>query len=320
MTARPSAAPAALLTLLLLAACGPEPGGVPGQAEAPVGAEAAEDGPRAIYERHLVFVSRSRDSSLAVPLMFRTTSSPATVRNEVRGWLARGGEWDPFFLDAWTTGPRRSPWRILPRGPLRLVVGPGDALERVAFSQGARELELVPGEVLADWAGPRGEAVRVHEADLTLSSRRVAGWLLDMARGWTEPNPGPGDLVILTSGDSLQVVMEAETETTSAEIPTPWRGWARMDFEDRLWDRVSTQWSGVRTFEPARRQIPAGWTLATGDSTLVGTLTVTSSDLAAGAGEGPMRPVEAVFEVEGILRLFDREFPVQGVLRHSQRF
>jgi hypothetical protein len=306
---------------LALAAQGCEPtpadeGAVASSAEEP---EAVSDAPRAVYERHLVFLADRTDSTLAVPISFRTGANDASVHREIRAWLNRSGTWDPFFMDAWVSGPNRSPWRILPRGPLRLVVGQADALERVVFREGARQLEVRPGEALADWAGPAGEAVRIQEGSLNLAERRVDGWVLDFARGWTEPAPPPGAVFLLVSGDTLQVVLQAEREASDAESSTPLRAWARIDFRDQLWDRVGSRWSEARTFEPARRQFPAGWEMASGDSTFLGSLEVRGSDLAAGAGAGPILPMEAVFGVAGTLTLQGRVFPVHGIVRHTQR-
>jgi len=280
----------------------------------------AEDGPREFFERHLVFVSSRSDSTLMVPLSFRAAANDQNVAREVRAWLDRSGEWEPFFMDVWRTAPSRSPWRILPRGPLRLIVGPQDALERVVFEEGPRRLELSPGTSLSEWAGPGGEAIRVQEGSLVLSDRRVDGWILDIARGWREPSAPPGDLAFLASGDSLQMVLQGQTEEGDLEGETLWRAWARIEFRDQLWDRVIVKWTGALTYEPARRQIPDGWSLSTADTTLVGTLDVRSSDLATGAGDGPMLPVEAVFEVTGTIRVEGRDFPVHGVIRHAQRF
>ena len=61
------------------------------------------------------------------------------------------------------------------------------------------------------------------------------------------------------------------------------------------------------------------WDLAGEDPPLSGHLDVVSSYMEPGEGEGPVLPVEALYHVQGTLRLEGREFPVRGFLHHLQR-
>jgi hypothetical protein len=75
----------------------------------------------------------------------------------------------------------------------------------------------------------------------------------------------------------------------------------------------------TNAFQPARRDVPVSWTISSPDGELQGTLEVSSADVRAGQGSGPVLPVQALFEVEGTVTIEGRTFPVRGLFRHEQR-
>jgi len=270
------------------------------------------------YERHIVFLTFQGDSTLLVPWTFAAQTKPEGVDREVRGWLARSGTWDPFLAHRWEAPANSAPWRILPQGPVRLVVGQGDALETIIFQEGGRNLEVNLGELLVEWSGRRAQTFRVHEGTLLLSDRTVEGTVLDVTRAWAAGDTPPGDWGILLSGDSLQVVMEDQAPRSGPEGGA-FSVWARVEFLNRQWQEVRLLWSDVRAFEPARRDVPMSWEIQTSDGDLVGSLNTLSPFLEAMEGDGPMLPVDALYQVSGNLTLAGRVFPVQGFIRHIQR-
>jgi hypothetical protein len=313
-----------LLSVVLLVAgtaCGEaEPGDEPlREGGASPSAQPTDTGAAGTYERTLIFLGASADSVLAVPFSFRTVASADGVERQAWAWLDRGGAWEAFFKDSWSTGPTRVPWRLHPRGPIHLVVDQGDIFERVIYEEGPRSLELIPGEVLSDFAGPRGGTYRLQEGALLLGEGRIDGYVLDASLAWRQPAVPAADLVLVVSGDALQVVLAGDDGQPEDGAATPWRAWVRMDFVDRGWEEVDVRWTGSRDFEPARRPVPDGWTWVSPDSAFSGELLIRSSHMEAVEGSGPILPVEAVFEVEGTVTVEDREFPVYGVVRHTQR-
>jgi len=270
------------------------------------------------YERHIVFLTFQGDSTLLVPWSFTARTRPDGVERRARGWLARGNSWDPFFSEEWKDPPNAAPWRVLPHGPLRLIVGLGDALETIIFQEGTRNLEITLGELLVEWSGQRAQGYRVHEASVLLGDRRVEGYLLDMTRGWTDDGDPPGDWGILLSGDSLQVVMEDLAPSSNPEGGA-FSLWARVEFLERRWQGVRLAWSEVRAFEEARRDVPLRWGIQSPEGDLSGALATVAPHLEAGTGAGPILPVDALFQVEGNLTLAGEDFPVRGFIRHLQR-
>lgn len=309
-----------LALLLALGACraGESPPPQKGTTDGEAGAERNFQG--RIYERNFVFTTLGRDTAFVVPWLFTVRTRPGGVERHIRGWLARGETWDAFYDEVWEGPPSRAPWRILPRGPLRLVVGENDAVENIVFEAGPRALELELGEALAEWAGPEGETLRIHDGSLYLADRRLPGLILDMARSARADQPAPGDWMFLVSGDSLQMVVERPftARTAPADSLATYRAWARLDFRTLQWPEVRVTWSEVRSYEPARRDVPQAWTLSGGEPALAGTITAETARLQAGDGAGPTLPVDAVFLVAGDLVLQGRTFPVRGFVRHAR--
>lgn len=269
------------------------------------------------YERHIVFLTTRGDSTLVVPWSFTARTRPGAVDRTIKAWLARSDTWDPFLAERWESPPTRVPWRILPRGPARLIVGEGDALERIYFEEGPRRLEVALGDLLAEWTGPRAQTFRIHEGITVLASGEVPGIILDMARAWSSEDPTPGDWAFLISGDSVQVVLEEQAKVPGQEGGT-FSGWGRVEFSDRQWQGIRLVWSETRSFEPARRDVPMAWEIQDDGTGMGGDLTAVAPFLEAEEGDGPVLPVDALYQVSGTLSLDGRAYPVQGMMRHSQ--
>lgn len=304
-----------VLTLWAALACSGEP--APPEAATDPVADSAPVAPAIVrsFERDVVFLTTARDTTLLVPWLLEATSRPDGVDRTARAWLLRGGDWEPFLDQHWSTPPTRVPWRILPVGPLHLVVGPDEALERLIFDAAPRELEVALDEPLVEWTGRQGEVFRILEGGLLLGGRRSSGVVLDLSRGGESDRPPPGDWALLVSGDSLQLVLHATPE----DGENLYEGWARLDFRELSFPQLEVAWADVRAFERARRDVPVAWTLQEESPSVQGRLDVVTAHLETGEGEGPLLPVDALFEVSGSLTLEGSDYPVRGLFRHTQR-
>ena len=191
-------------------------------------------------------------------------------------------------------------------------------VDGIIYEEGPRSLELALGSLLTRWGGPRGEVFQLLEASLYLSDQRLGGIALDMARGSSADTPRGGDWAFLTSGDSLQVVIQGDGEHEGDPVPG-YRGWARLEPEDLQWSSLVVEWVETRAFQPARRDVPVSWIFSSPEGDVSGTLYVSSAEVQAGQGSGPVLPVHALFEVEGTISIQDRAFPVRGLFRHERR-
>ena len=270
------------------------------------------------FEQNFVFADMSGDSVFLVPWLIRSRSLPESVRREARGWLARSGTWDAFYTEEWTTPPSRAPARFLPFGNLRLLVQEGDVVDGIIFDDGTRSLELVFGDVRASWGGPRGETVELLEGAAYLAEERVEGVILHLARASAGAHPPGGDWALLLSGDSVRVVLAADSEH-GGEVAPLYRGWADLNGTGLQWPELNVEWTATQGFPPARRDVPASWRVWSDDGTFDGELRAISSDIQPGVGPGPLLPVRALFEVAGEISTDEGDFPVHGLLVHERR-
>jgi len=271
--------------------------------------------PLRIYERAFAFHASDGDSALAVTWLFEHDDLGSSVSRDARGLLLRGGVWDAFFAAAIEGPASESPWRLMPEGPMRLVVGSGDRVDRVVYEQDERLLELEFRGSLASWTGRRGGSFTVEEAAVVLGGRAVPGLALDLSRAWIPDEAPAGDWAFLTSGDSIAIVLQAPRSSRDANA---WQGWVLRGGDEMLLPEVTLDWAEARAFDEARRDVPIAWSLTTPQGELAGSFQVRAVDLRALPGEGPLLPVRGVFDVTGAVLLDEVERPVAGILFHTQ--
>ena len=304
---------ASLVLSLLLYACD---GDAPAPPVAQQGLQPSESAERnfedGLYERNVVFMTVGADSAIIVPWFFRASSSEEGVEREVEGWLRRRGLWEPFFRDQWSSEPTRTPSRIQPRGPMDLVVGVTGSLERILFAEGPRQLEVVIDEGMSDWSGNRGETFRIHQGAALFGDQRVDGIVLDMNRARFRDGPEPGEWMFLAGPGRLAILVESPGGSPA------YTGWGRRGEEEFRWPEVEVIWRSVRSFEEARRDVPDEWELRSPNGNLVVTLVNAGMELRVAAGEGPILPVDGVFQVTGTVVLAGDSLEVRGLVRHVQ--
>lgn len=269
--------------------------------------------PGTTYQRTIVFIEISGDSAQLAPWDFENRVETDSVHRSVRGWLARAGQWRLFMEDEWATVATRAPWRIVPRGPARLVVGLEDVLEEIYYREGVRDLSLKLGRTVTEWSGQRGSTYRILEGALRLADVETEGLVLDAFAVRAADNAGSAELGVLVGDDRLQLVF-ANLEGSGRH-----RAWARRDTLEFFWPEVEVTWEETRGFERARRGVPVLWHIESEDGMLSGSFESVSSHLQALDGPGAILPVLAVYEIAGRINIGEEELAVKGFLRHFQR-
>lgn len=291
-----------------------EPPGTEGDRGAPGAATADfEATPGTIYQRTIAFIETSGDSALLVPWDFENRIEADGTQRAIRGWLGRAGQWRLFMEDDWVTGPTRAPWRIVPRGQARLVVGHQDVLEEIYYREGVRDLSLRLGETVVEWNGQRGATYRLLEGSVRLGDVETRGLVLDAFAVRTSGAGESAELALLIGGDRFQLVL------ANLEGPGRYRAWARQDTLELFWPEVEVEWGETRSFERARRDVPVVWRIESGDGRLSGEFESVTSHLQTQNGDGAILPVLGVYEVAGLFRVDGEEVAVRGFLRHFQR-
>lgn len=270
-----------LILAAVLAAPGCERGATP---DASTG-----DAPRAalpapaLYERSLVFVGHG-DEPVGAVLDFSVLDSGSVVVRTVRGWL--GGEaWTSVAEEAWRMEPMRDPWRIVPHGPLRLVAGDDQRIEKLILEREVAPLRLAPGADLAAATPSPTLDYILRRARLGIGGEEHTGVLLDVQRvralADTIAARG-GDEAIVLTGDADEAVVLVGGQAT----------WIPRDGRSRTVEGVQLIPAG-----------PARWRITTPRGILVGELAV----VAGAAGPAPRA-------VRGWIERAGRRSPVSGVM------
>jgi hypothetical protein len=271
-----------------------------------------------VYERNFVFAAVDEDSVFIVPWMMLATETPDSVQREVHAWLSRGGVWDGFYAERWSTPPEQEPTLLVPHEGLALLVREGGVIDGLVFQEGPRQLEITMDQVGASWTDARGGSFEVLTGAAYLADQRIDGMILDVARGSVTGTPTGGDWAFLLSGDSAQFVLAADVEH-GGEVEPLYRGWGDLGEDELAWPEVRVDWRRTEAFPPARRDVPVEWSVASDDGSIEGELEAVSAEIRAGDGPGPLLPVRALYEVTGELRAAEGTYPVHGVFVHQRR-
>ncbi len=303
-----------LVVVFTLAGCGDEAPQLPASTLGPSpGAGPDRDFDDRVYERNVVFMTVGADSAIIVPWLFRSSTSERGVERVAEAWLARAGLWEPFFTDRWDSPSTRSPFRIHPRGAMDLVVGPDDILEAILYTEGPRQLEVIVDEGMSDWSGSRGETFRIHQGAVHFGNLRIEGMVVDMSRVHLREGPFPGEWMFVTGPGRLALMIEATGGSPR------YSAWGRRGEDEYRWPEVEVEWSSLRSFEEARRDVPVAWDVRSEDGEMALSLASDGMELRAVEGEGPLLPVEGLYQVSGPLVLAGDSTEVRGLVRHVQR-
>ena len=307
---------------LLTLGCEPRDPGVEGtasaEAEGSDGSAAAAPGPE-VLDREFVFLSADADTSTTVAWLFRARPGGERVFREWAAWGARDGRWEVLLEEERVTPRAGTPWRVLPSQRVVLTVGSGDRISSIGLRDPGRSLDVELGELLTEWTGPGGRSARLQRGGVALAAGNESGFVVEVARSWEDPGPGPGDWLLLHAGERLQLFLAEETPVGDTRSPAGYRGWSRIAGRDGQWPRVRVEWTDTRSFESARREIPVRWSLTSPGEEIVGELEAVSQHLVAGPGRGPLLPVFALYEVTGNLQVEGERFQVRGIVNHRQR-
>lgn len=312
-----------LLTVVVaLGGCGGDPEELPSGegAGAPGGPGSTGTGevPQQIFDREFVFLSEEGDSTLLLPWLFRTRVEAGTVRREISLRIVRPSGWETLADESSDNPSLRNPERILPSARVRLVAGDDRQFESIYFRDPPREVEVRFLEILSEWPRPGGEPIFLYRGQVLLPTGATDGVILDFARRWGLPETPVGDWIFLQGDGGEQIFLEEDLPLQQVRTGALYRGWVRTDPMAGPWTDLSVEWVELRPFEPARRDIPARWRVASTSGDLEGELSATSSDLAVIPGDDPVRPAFGYFRVEGELQIFDQEIEVEGLVRHQQ--
>lgn len=147
-------------------------------------------------------------------------SVPGALIRDYRGWFAEEDRWREILRIRDTLPVPRAAWRILPGDGLDVLVGDGPEMVGLVLTDSSRRLRLLPGRVIAEWAGPTGQRELLAHASLAHDSVSEPGFLF--LRRAARPVSAPVDLdedefflLVDTRGNGF-LVARTDTITESA--------------------------------------------------------------------------------------------------------
>lgn len=326
-----------LLVGSLLPACdGSAPWSEDGDDSIP--AARASLGPTAAYDRRMIFIGQGDRLPTAAVLDFEALSDSAGVRRGVRARVVDGQEWIDLLDEGWEMDPMREPSRLVPHGPLRMLVGDGGELLALEISDDAR-VRLEPGQVLAEQAPDAGTQLVLREATLLLDDERHPGVLLDaqlgrsvdpdfLPRAGTEASEsGPGDETDDDGGRPTAASPTARPGTEGllldnagfyAVIASAADGqvaWVRSTGQGEVRRGVQLRVTATETFQEAAEEVPTAWEISSASGDLTGELRVEAADRSILTGPGDVSTLGYVI-VSGWIQDRSARRQVYGLVRH----
>lgn len=314
-----------LLLLLVLACDGRAPWS--SRASEGDGSAAADFGPVAAFERRLLFLTPSSPDPTAAGFDFALVDDSVRTYRSARILVEQDSTWRTVMDTAWSMEPMRSAWRLVPFGPLHLLVGEGDELEALAV-EGDPETRLILRRPIDEFSPDAGTRLQLREADLVTGDDRVSGLVLDIQLGRSIAGSGAPKTIAAASGGRLAAVLEVANPAAPAEqveafiagdalllalgeaVDGP-LGWLREAQLHDVWDGARVVTNDIVTGD----SVP-DWTILRGDGTPVGSLFTLSRHVVRLPGEGGgdvgLSLAQGWVEIRG-----DRR-QVLAVLRHVQ--
>jgi hypothetical protein len=308
-----------LAAIILLCACD----GAPSLDVRRDAVDALDDAPRPRHVREFVFVGSREGEPLVAPFRFTTVVQEEEHARQARAWLAHGSGWDGFLDESFISPPAGGVWRVLPRGPLRVIAGGPAEVQALVYRRGERVLRLELQDAIAVWNRQDRLAYRFFRGQLAVGGEVTRGTVLEMQRatvtaGGERESLGEFDWLVLSDGADLQILVaealggERDPERTYA--------WTLVAGSEGHWEEASARWIELRPHEPARRDIPTRWAFSIPGAMITGEIEARGYEVEVGPERAGRRAVDVRYTVVGWVRVGQEaeERRVFGMVRHTQ--
>lgn len=322
-----------ILLVLLMAVPACENGPPWGGGGAPTADDDGPDfGPTAVYNHRLIFLGPGADLPTTAVFDFTALSDSIGLRQGVRVRVVDGAGWRGLMDAGWEMESMRAPWRLVPHGPLKMVVGETGDLAAVIHRDSVTT-RLALGSTLAELSPDVGTQLVLRRAQLVLDGRSVPGILLDAqlgravnpelavradtatgddgapadSAGFATPIARPGAEALLLDNAGYYAVLAA-----ASAGPLAWTHNAGRN-DVRSGTRLEpTTWSAV---EDGQVQVPTAWRVVSPDGELTGELAARATDRVALTGAGELEALVYTL-VSGWVEDRSVRRDVFGLVRH----
>lgn len=325
---RPVYAGALLLMVLAAPACDDGGGGAPPAQEGDFGHTAA-------YNRRFMFLgSGSGPLPAAAVFDFSTLSDSIGIRRGARARLGGGAGWRPLMDAGWEMEPMREPWRLVPHGPLTMVVGETGELSALVV-RGSAPTRLELGQTLAEHSPDVGTQLVLRNATLHRDGGSEAGIVLDAqlgravnpalavrdrpprtdadARG-DDTIPASATPIALPGADAL-LIGDQGYYTVLATASSGSLAWIRSNGRSDAMAGTRLEPTAWSDPEEDSVQVPTAWRIFSPDGGLTGELTAGATDRIVLTGTGTLETLAYVL-VTGWVQDRTTRREVAGLVRH----
>lgn len=178
----------------------------------------ADFGPVAAYDRHLIFLGPGQTLPTAAVFDFAALSDVGAIRRGVRARVVDGTDWLDLLDSGWEMEPMREPWRLVPHGPIRMVMSDAGELSTLVYRDDDVVVRLEPGPTIAEHSPDAGTQIRLRQARLRLDGESVPGVLLDAQLGRSLP---AGSGLRGATGDTADSIGAGSDPDLGEGAPTP---------------------------------------------------------------------------------------------------
>jgi hypothetical protein len=289
--------------------------------------DGADAGPEASLPRHVrefVFVGSRDGEPLVAPFRFTTIPRDEEFTRRAQGWLAHGSGWDAFLDETFDMPAAGGVWRVVPRGPLRVIAGGPTEVQELVYRRGERVLRLEMQSAVSVWNRDDRIAYRFFRGQLGVGGEMTRGTVLEVQRAalaaadGTREALGDLDWMVLSDGAGLQILL-AEAMGSEQALERTY-AWTLVDGAEGQWEEASARWIELRTHEPARRDIPSRWTFGIPGAGITGEIEARGYEVELGPERAGRRAVDVRYTVAGWVRVGEgaEERRVFGMVRHTQ--
>lgn len=255
----------AFVAVVSLAACGGNADDTPPEDPGPVTSEpvAGAPVPGALYHTELTFVGRGQPPAL-LHLRFDNETDSVALRLRYRGWFA-GDEWNPVLEHRDSLPIPRAAWRVLPTGPLRILVGEGGEPVSVILEHTGGTLRLDSWGAIGSWNSSTGQRESLRLAELLEGSGGESGLLLLRQRAHRIEEPvSEGIAQYFLVSDTLGNAVLLMRDSTVPDAPVTAWTW----FQD-----VEAEWGDALILTlAAPAGSPGRWSFELPEAGLIGEL------------------------------------------------
>lgn len=179
--------------------------------------------PTATYARRIFFVGGA-EATPTIILFDHSVLAGATEEERNAGlWRATETGWQSLLDLRWSGTPIREPWRLVPHGPLRIMVDDAGEVEALQGRGLTDDFLLARVANLGEWSRDDPALYRIDLGEWRLGADSIPGLLIDVHPGTNGIDSGQASTeLVLTDGAEFRLIATMPAPTEASESGELW--------------------------------------------------------------------------------------------------